>query len=106
MRDAGAPADEGFQIVAEHFLTATDSWERAQWVEDGPALREEIEQRFAGRPRAQLVRVEAVEGDETSAVVTARVSYPDGTERRVRLALTKGEPAWLVDGPATRELWE
>ena len=104
VRDAGAPEDGGFRIAAEHLLTATDSWERAQWVEDGPAQREEIEQRFAGRPRAQLVRVEAVERDEASAVVTARVNYSDGTAGVVQVALRSGAPARLVDWPATREL--
>jgi hypothetical protein len=74
VRDAGAPEDGGFRIVAVHFLTATDSWKPAQWVEVGPALREEMARHFAARLRAQLVRVEAVDGDETSAVVTRRGS--------------------------------
>jgi hypothetical protein len=38
--------------------------------------------------------------------VTARVSYTDGTAGVVKVALRKGDPAWLVDWPATRPLWE
>jgi hypothetical protein len=76
------------------------------WVHDGEELREEMERFYAGRPRAERVRIVDVEGGEASAVVTAQVGYADGTERRVRVALRKGEPAWLVDWPATRALWE
>jgi hypothetical protein len=60
---------------------------------------------FAGRPRAERVRVVEVESpDDGSAVVTARVSYADGTAGVVKVVVTKGEPAWLVDWEATRRL--
>ena len=50
--------------------------------------------------------MEAEAPDDGSAVVTALVSYADGTEGRVNVVVTKGEPAWLVDWRATRALWE
>jgi hypothetical protein len=39
-------------------------------------------------------------------VVTARVSYADGTAGAVKVVVREGDPAWLVDWPATRELLE
>jgi hypothetical protein len=48
--------------------------------------------------------VEAEAGN--AATVTARVGYADGTAGVVKVALRKGDPAWLVDWPATRALWE
>ena len=41
-----------------------------------------------------------------AATMTARVSYADGTEGTVKVALWKGDPAWLVDWPKTRALGE
>ena len=62
---------------------------------------------FAGRPRVESVRVDAVEAEAgDAATVTALVSYADGTERRVPVAVRKGDLAWLVDWPATRALEE
>jgi hypothetical protein len=62
---------------------------------------------FAGRPRVESVRVDAVEAETgEAATVTARVSYADGTAGVVKVVVTKGEPAWLVDWPATRALGE
>jgi hypothetical protein len=40
-----------------------------------------------------------------TAVVAALVTA-SGVERRVMVALRNGDPAWLVDWPVTRELWE
>jgi hypothetical protein len=34
------------------------------------------------------------------------MGYADGTEGEFKVVVRKGEPAWLVDWPATRELWE
>jgi hypothetical protein len=62
---------------------------------------------FAGRPRAERVRVDAVEAETGDAAkVTALVSYADGTAGSVKVGVRKGDPAWLVDWPATRRLWE
>jgi hypothetical protein len=90
VRDAGAPEDEGFRIVAEHFLTATDGWERAQYFHGGPEQREETADYFDGRQRVRAVQVEAVERlDGGAVVVTAQVtSRAEG--RRLRLVLRRG----------------
>ena len=40
------------------------------------------------------------------APIYARPGFADGTERRVKVALRKGDLARLVDWEATRELWE
>jgi len=62
---------------------------------------------FAGRPRVESVRVDAVEAESGDvATVAALVSYADGTAGVVKVALRKGEPAWLVDWRATRALGE
>ena len=90
-----------------HFLTAADDYDRASYVHGGDEFRDDMGRHFAGRPRAERVRVVAVEApDDDSAVVTARVSYADGTAGVVKVVVRKGEPAWLVDWPATRRLWE
>jgi hypothetical protein len=90
-----------------HFLTAADDYDRALFVHDGESCREEMGRHFAGRPRAERVRVEEVEApDDDSAVVTARVSYADGTAGVVKVVVRKGDPAWRVDWDATRRMWE
>ena len=62
---------------------------------------------FAGRPPVARVRVDAVEAEAGNATtVTAPVSYADGTAGVVKVVVRKGDPAWLVDWPATRELRE
>jgi hypothetical protein len=47
-----------------------------------------------------------VEAAGDAATVTALVGYADGAEAHVLIAVKKCEPAWLVDWPATRALWE
>jgi hypothetical protein len=90
-----------------HFLTAADDYDRASYVHDGESYREEMGRYFAGRPRVESVRVDAVEAEPCdAATVTARVSYANGTAGVVKVVLRKGDPAWLVDWPATRQLWE
>jgi len=61
---------------------------------------------FRDRPRAERLRIMEAQADCGTTTVTALVSYPDGTERRVPIAVRKCDPAWLVDWPATRALWE
>jgi hypothetical protein len=62
---------------------------------------------FAGRPRVESVRVDAVEAEAgNAATLTARVTFADGTAGVVKVVVRKGDPAWLVDWPATRALWE
>ena len=101
-------ADGGrYYALVFHFLTAEDDYDRASYVHDGESYREEMGRYFAGRPRVESVRVDAVEAEgDGLATVTARVSYADGTAGVVRVVVTKGEPAWLVDWPATRALGE
>jgi hypothetical protein len=41
-----------------------------------------------------------------AATVTVLVRYAGDAERRVPVVVTKGDPAWLADWPATRKLWE
>jgi hypothetical protein len=68
--------------------------DRASYVHGGESYREDIGRHFAGRPRAERVRVVEVEAsDDDSAVVTARVSYADGTAGVVKVVVRKGEPA-------------
>ena len=96
-----------FYPLVWHFLTAADEYESAGYVHDGGDFREEMGRHFAGRPRVESVRVDAVEAEAgDAATVTALVSYADGTERRVPVAVRKGDLAWLVDWPATRALGE
>jgi hypothetical protein len=97
----------GFEILAAKFLQADESWERAQWVEGGPELREEMDAYFAGRPKATSVRVEAVNPRRLSdtAVVVASVTA-GGERRRLTLCAKKGAAGWVIDWRATRELWE
>jgi hypothetical protein len=77
------------------------------WVQDGENVREEMDRHFAGKPQAVQVRIVGVEkGGDGQVTVTAAVSYADGTEAHVPVVVTKCEPAWLVDWPATRALWE
>jgi hypothetical protein len=86
-----------------HFLTATDTYDRALYVHDGEQLREEMECFHAGRPRAVRVRIVDVQGGgDDTATVTASVTYSDGSGRHVPVVVTKGDPAWLVDWRATR----
>jgi hypothetical protein len=81
---------------------AANDYDRASYVHDGDEIREDMARYFAGRPRAERVRVVEVEApDDDSAVVTAGVSYADGTAGEVKVVVRKGEPAWLVDWPAT-----
>jgi hypothetical protein len=89
-----------------HFLTAANDHERAEYVHDGEALREEMGRYFASRPLVSQVHVVDVEALSDAAVVTARVRYADGSEGRVKVVVRKGDPAWLVDWQATRALWE
>jgi len=96
-----------YYATVYHFLTAADDHNRASYVHDGDEFRDDMGRHFADRPRAKRVRVAEVEAsDDDSAVVTARVSYADGTAGVVKVVVRKGEPAWLVDWPATRALWE
>jgi len=96
-----------FYATVYHFLTAADDYDRASCVHDGAALRGEMARHFANRPRVERVLVDAVEAEAgDAATVTARVVYADGTAGVVKVALRKGEPAWLVDWPATRALGE
>jgi hypothetical protein len=62
---------------------------------------------FAARPKVTAVRVEAVNPRRLSqtAVVVALVTA-GGERRRLTLCAKKGAAGWLVDWPATRELWE
>ena len=86
---------------------AADDYDRASYIHGGDALRDDMGRHFAGRPRAERVRVVEVEAsDDDSEVVTASVSYTDGTAGVVKVMVRKGEPAWLVDWPATRALGE
>jgi hypothetical protein len=101
-------ADAGrFYATLYHFLTATNDYERASYVHDSDKFREEMGRHFAGRPPVARVRVDAVEAEAGNATtVTAPVSYADGTAGVVKVVVRKGDPAWLVDWPATRALWE
>jgi hypothetical protein len=97
----------GFEILAAKFLKADESWERAQWVEDGSDLREEMDAYFAGRPRMTSVRVEAVNPRRLSDTAVVVASVTAGGERRVPTLWTrKGTAGWLVDWRTTRKLWE
>jgi hypothetical protein len=100
------PDAGGWRPHVWHFLVAVDGYDRALWVQDGEELREEMEQNFHGRPQAVRVRIVGVEKGDARATVTASVTYSDGSEAHVPVVVTKGEPAWLVDWPATRALWE
>jgi hypothetical protein len=101
-------ADGGrFYATMYHFLMAADDYDRASYGHGGEYCREDMARQFAGRPRVESVRVVEVEApDDGSAVVTALAGYADGIEGMVKVALRKGDPAWLVDWPATRELGE
>jgi len=101
-------ADGGrFYATMYHFLMAADDYDRASYGHGGEYCREDMARQFAGRPRVESVRVVEVEApDDGSAVVTALAGYADGIEGMVKVALRKGDPAWLVDWPATRPLWE
>jgi hypothetical protein len=47
--------------------------------------------------------------DDSTAVLHGQLVWAgcaDGREHRLRVVVTKGDPAWLVDWPATRESWE
>jgi hypothetical protein len=101
------PAAKKFYALVWHFLAALDSYYRALYVHDGEELREEMGRYFRGKPRAPRVLIVNVEAEgESVATATARVGYTDGTEGRVKVVVRKGDPAWLVDWPATRALWE
>ena len=101
-------ADGGrFYATMYHFLMAADDYDRASYGHGGEYCREDMARQFAGRPRVESVRVDAVEAEPCdAATVTARVSYANGTAGVVKVVLRKGEPAWLVDWPATRALGE
>ena len=69
-----------YYATVYHFLTAADDYDRASYVHDGDEFREEMGRHFAGRPRAERVRVDAVEAEgEGTATVTALVGYAAGT---------------------------
>jgi hypothetical protein len=87
-------ADGGrYYALVYHFLAA-DDYDRASYVHGGESYREEMARHFAGRTRAERVRVVEVAAlSDASAVVTARVSYADGTAGVVKVVVTKGEPA-------------
>jgi hypothetical protein len=74
---------------------AVDSYDRALWVQSGEELREEMERYFHGRPQAVRVRIMGVGKGDARATVTASVTYSDGSEAHVPVAVTKGDPAWL-----------
>ena len=96
-----------YYATVYHFLTAEEEYDWALYVHDGAEPRDDMARHFAGRPRVESVRVDAVEAEAgDAATVTALVSYADGTERRVPVAVRKGDLAWLVDWPATRALEE
>jgi hypothetical protein len=76
------------------------------WVCDGPELCEEMEAYFRHKPRAEGCCIVDVVADGASTLLTTTVSYADGAERLVKVALRKCDPAWLVDWPATRALGE
>jgi hypothetical protein len=114
-RTTGAPAHTaevqhsdagGFVALVWHFFVPIDPYDRALWVHDGPELREEMERYFAGRPRAVRIRIADVEKGDGRAVLTVLVAYADGSVGTRPVVVTKGEPACLVDWPATRALWE
>jgi hypothetical protein len=73
-------------------------------VHDGEELREGMGQYFRDRPRVERLRIVDVEKDGDAATITAVVGYSDGTEAHLLVAVRKGDPAWLVDWPATRAL--
>ena len=96
-----------FHATVYHFLTAEEEYDWALYVHDGAEPRDDMARHFAGRPRVESVRVDAVEAESGDvATVAALVSYADGTAGVVKVALRKGEPTWLVDWRATRALWE
>ena len=69
-----------FHATVYHFLAATNDYDRACYVHDGDEFREEMGRHFAGRPRAERVRVDAVEAEgDGIATVTALVGYAAGT---------------------------
>ena len=72
-------------------------------IEEGRKAREK---RAALRRSERLRVVEVEASDDDSAVVTARMSYAGGTAGVVKVVVRKGDPAWLVDWPATLALWE
>jgi hypothetical protein len=98
------PDVKGFEILATKFLTATDPAERARCVEGGEELRDEMAKYYADRPPVQAVRVEAAKLRNDRTAVVVAVLTIGSQERRVVLALTKRNRAWLVDWKATLSL--
>jgi hypothetical protein len=89
-----------------HFFMASSDYDRALYVHDGEAVRDEMARHFAAWSKIEGVRVRAVEALDDGAVIVEAVVSAGGEERPWELVLRKGDPAWPVDWPATRALWE